>query len=285
MNPEQLRRLQKAYDFLYDKAASPAPFTVQEMIDATDWQKSSVTTYIAKQWYDFLLRMGVATYKVKYDFRRLSFDEFLNLASQKRKVFSKYRRIEYGRVVSYEFLIPLTRETELRRSLDDLFYIDTIRRRLEELERTDIYSWVEKDDQESEETYLTRVCDAVAQRFGGYSISHVGGRFRASDVKSRQEAAEMLANDRRYLIDETTAVVRFIIPIRASRRVNERAAGTFSFQEIGDSEALVSELDLIRAFFFNLFAETVVRVVQGEDEIWLVEDTGVSRRLYVWEKA
>ena len=38
----------------------------------------------------------------------------------------------------------------------------------------------------------------------------------AADIVSREAAAKILAADGRYLIDETTASVRFIVPIQAS---------------------------------------------------------------------
>ena len=43
------------------------------------------------------------------------------------------------------------------------------------------------------------------------------------------------------------------------------------------------EVRLIRALFFEFFAEAVVHMVDGEDEIWLLE-TGPARGLYVWER-
>jgi hypothetical protein len=47
---------------------------------------------------------------------------------------------------------------------------------------------------------------------------------------------------------------------------------------------LTREDRLIRLLFLELFAEAVVHAVEGEDEIWLVEN-GPTRRLYVWERA
>jgi hypothetical protein len=128
------------------------------------------------------------------------------------------------------------------------------------------------------------VCELVGDRFDGYSISHVRGRFRASELKSRTEAAAMLAEDLRYLIDETTAAVRFIIPLEHTKRVDPGLTGGFGFEDLGPPDDHSRELGQVRCLFFNLFAEAIVRVVQGEDVIWLLEDTGVSRRLYVWEK-
>jgi hypothetical protein len=95
----------------------------------------------------------------------------------------------------------------------------------------------------------------------------------------------MLVNDQKYLIDETTAVVRFIIPVEAAKRIDPCLPGSFSFEDVAEDGDAKAELAQIRAFFFNLFAEAIVRTVQGEDEIWLLEDTGTNRRLYVWERS
>jgi hypothetical protein len=54
--------------------------------------------------------------------------------------------------------------------------------------------------------------DTLDRRIGGFFISHVSGRFRTGPIVSRRDSAAKLASDKAYLIDETTAVVRFIIP-------------------------------------------------------------------------
>lgn len=92
----------------------------------------------------------------------------------------------------------------------------------------------------------------------------------------------MLIVGERYIIDETTAAVRFIIPI-ANTKISE------SFDEIKLDVALGSdtakEISLIHFLFFNLFVEAVVRNVKGEDAIWLLEETSHNRSLYVWSRA
>lgn len=62
----------------------------------------------------------------------------------------------------------------------------------------------------------------------------------------------------RYLIDETTAVTRFIFPCE------------------NDTEA-----DQVEFFFTNLFVRAIIEVVNGEDEIWMVE-TGLKNQLHIW---
>jgi hypothetical protein len=172
----------------------------------------------------------------------------------------------------------------LTRALDDLFYTDTIRRRLEEIGLFEVARWFPRQSHETDDDYVGRLYKAISQKFGGYSIFHVSGRFRAAEIASRTEAARMLADEQRYVIDETTAVVRFLIPLQSTRKVDDHLRGAFSFTDSVDATARAADLAEVRDFVFNLFAEAIVRVVQGEDEIWLVEDTGFQRRLYIWEK-
>ena len=56
------------------------------------------------------------------------------------------------------------------------------------------------------------VLDFIKDRLVGYSISHVSGRFRSGPLLTQQEASAQEKKGRRYLIDETTAVTRFIFP-------------------------------------------------------------------------
>ena len=63
---------------------------------------------------------------------------------------------------------------------------------------------------------------------------------------------------RRYLIDETTAVTRFIFPCESPPEVNN-----------------------VRWFFDRLFVRSIIEVVNGEDEIWMVE-SGLRNRLHIW---
>ena len=87
----------------------------------------------------------------------------------------------------------------------------------------------------------------------------------------------------RYLIDETTAMVRFIFPcgepkpnryLRSANYLEELAIGA----DGGDTER---QANAIRVFFYILFVESIVQVVDGEDEIWLLE-SGMKNRLHIW---
>lgn len=199
-----------------------------------------------------------------------------------------YRHVRYEQLVTYEFLLPLTREDRLRRALDGLFYSDTIERRLREIGLEAMEAIVPRDSGCNDAEYIAALLALVSSRFIGYSITHVNGRYRAADLLSRRAAGELLAQEGRYLVDETTAVVRFLIKCNSTRTEYEphlpAAMRAMVMAEDPPAGATAAEIRLIRALFFALFAEAVVHSVEGEDEIWLLED-GPGRRLYVWERA
>jgi hypothetical protein len=276
-------KARQAYHFLLKHAKSNTSFRIEDLMDVTDWKRSTVETYIGKQWRQIVTRRANGEILVLPEIKRLSEDAFLQLATQNRTIFTTYQRVKYREIVTYEFLLPLTREDQLRKALDALFYKDTIRQRLLEIGLEHVNSWLTRNEGETDELYMDRVCELISEKFGGYSISHVSGRYRAAAITSREDAARMLAVDERYIIDETTASVRFIIPIKATR-VEEKDFDRINFDEYDLEQTVIEEITLVHSLFFNLFVEAVVRMVQGEDEIWLVEETTRTRSLYAWQK-
>ena len=275
-----------AYDFFFAKLEANEPFTVQDLVAATGWAEQSVTTYLGKQYHEFIERRPSATLRVRPRFRRISWEQFRGLSTQKRQVFQEYRRRSYDAVVQYEFLLPLTREDQLRESLDSLFFVDAIRQRLDEIDIDELRSWVGQEPGESREKYLQRLMDLVGETFFGYSVSHVNGRFRDRELLTREDAARLVAARDAYIVDETTASVRFIVPIASTERHHE---GTFADSGVDVSNTQVAsgaaeEVRLIRRLFFGLFVEAVVSSIQGEAEIWLIERGPHGERLFVWER-
>jgi hypothetical protein len=274
-----------AYRFFQQKCASRDYFTVTDLMQATGWTKITVETYISKQFHDLLFFQPDRKIQVRPEFQRIDEETFLQIATQKRKIFTEYQRLKYSEVVTYEFLLPLTREEQLHLALDDLFFEDAVQQRLYEIGLDRVKEWIPVVGMEQEAEYVHRVCQVVSDKFGGYSISHVSGRYRASALASRAQAAEMFANGKRYIIDETTASVRFIIPIEATRTTDLHGADQAISYSAKPGKKVVREIDLVRSLFFNLFVEAIVRMVKGEDVIWLVEETGFNRSLYVWQRS
>lgn len=178
--------------------------------------------------------------------------------------------------------MPLTNERHLRTALDALFYKNTILSRLKTLDRAGLEKRFRREQGEQKVAYFDRICNWVSARFGGYSISHVNGRFRASGLCSMQEAATLQEDGGRYLVDETTAVVRFIFycgdPIVKKPPLSSRH---FEHDEEVANSQEPDDAKLVRWFFGALFVQSIIQVVNGEDEIWMVE-SGIRHRLHIW---
>jgi hypothetical protein len=283
--PSNLVRPLKAYRFLRKRARTARGFTVPGMMRATGWKESSVRTYLSKHFREAISQRG-KTFYIDYSFVRMSETDFLKHITQKRAVYTQYQRQKYENVITFEFLLPLTREGQLRSTLDDLFFSDTIERRLREIGLQNLEQIISRHPRMKDDTYIRKISDIVSEKFVGYSISHVSGRFRLADLMSRTEAGNLLANDERYLIDESTAVARFIVPCKSSVMTYEddfdSMQAALCDSAVRNSEGKVErEVRLIRSLFFHLFVEAIVRTVHGEDAIWLLEN-GPQRRLYVW---
>jgi len=152
----------------------------------------------------------------------------------------------------YDFYLPLTNENLLRQNLDELFYADTLKKRLLAINLEELTPIYKMENDESETEYYVRLTNQASDLFWGYSISHVGGRFRTGDrILSKKEAAEILG--KAYLIDETTAIVRFIFPHDENKR---------EYHE---------KLDRL---FQLLFVKAITEATPDEDEIWLLESLG-----------
>jgi hypothetical protein len=228
---------------------------------------------------DYLERVSKGVYRVLPEFKRLTWEEFQELVTQVRHPFAIYDRTTFTSVVVYDFLLPLTREDKLRKALDELFYRDTLERRITEVGLDVIGRYIPRQANEPERAYVTRVIQFIDDRIGGFSISHVSGRFRVGKILTRKESGDKLAADEPYLIDETTAVVRFIIPCASSKIAHE---GDFELAESEDehSEAVEQEIAQIRGIFFEIFVEALVPSIRGEKLIWMLETTLKGQRLY-----
>ena len=190
-------------------------------------------------------------------FRRyMTWDRFQQHVTQtRRRAAADYKRTSFSLVRIYEFFMPLTNEDHLRSALDALFYRDSVEARLRTLKVATLHRAFPKLKDEAERHYLDRLCLWISQRFVGYSVYHVNGRFRAQELLSRADAGR----SERYLVDETTAVARFIFPCESTE-----------------------ESERIEFFFRSLFVESIIEIVNAEDEIWMVE-TGVQNQLHIWQ--
>jgi hypothetical protein len=273
---EKQRRLHK---FLVSAFENRHRFTKEQLGDETQYPEV-IKTYWSKQVRPLLENQGNGIYVVGEVFRRfLIWNEFQkHVVSQKRRLAADYNTLTYANVLIFEFFMPLANESHLRSSLDALFYRDTIIDRLKRVSPNRLHKYFPRANEVSDDEYTGGVCDWVQKKFGGYSISHVNGRFRADELMSRTEAA----SHSRYLVDETTAIVRFIFPCGIDR-ATPLHEGYFEelFDDISNDSDAQQEAMKIRWLFGALFVRSVVQIVSGEDEIWMLE-SGMQNRLHIW---
>lgn len=249
----------RAFEFFGSHFDSQEPFSKADLAAVTTWSPSALNTYWSKQFRPFLKDATSGKSRVSEAFRIFSnWERFREHVTQVRYGATDYKPKEYDSVMVFEFFMPLTNETALRGTLDSLFYKDTILWKLKGMELSELQEQIDPLTGESTDDYLDRLCLWIAKRFVGYSISHVAGRFRGEKLSTRLEAAE-IEKRRRYLIDETTAITRFIFPCE-------------------DAE----EAARVRWFFDRLFVQSIIEVVSGEDEIWMIE-SGLRSRLHIWK--
>ncbi len=275
---------EKAFEFLSDKFNSQERFSRKDFRDYTEWTESSFRTYFSKQFKTLLIKENDGNYKVSESFRRfITWDKFQNHVTQNRHIATDYSIFCYDKVIIFEFFMPLTNEGYLRSTLDSLFYRDSVMKRLKSLDTVELSRYFIKDENQTDDQYLNKIGDWVSDKFGGYSISHVDGRFRAKELSTLQDAYKFIEKGENYLIDETTAIVRFIFPCGEIKVVNDMS---FEPDDDGDNEIddnfIKDEPNAVRYLFFKLFVRNIVLIVNGEDEIWMME-SGLRNRLHVWK--
>lgn len=275
----------RAHDFLLDRFAKDLPFSKLEFQEATGWTSSSLKTYWSKQFKPLLVSVDREKYRVGEVFRRFTeWTQFQQHVTQVRRAASQYTVFTRDRVILFEFFMPLTNEGYLRTALDSLFYADTIRGKLSTVATHELQRHFPRALRESDAAYFDRIYKWIADRFIGYSITHVAGRFRSGDcLKTIREAAEMFERKSgRYLIDETTAIVRFVFPCGKPKENTFHAYDDYVEVPLEkDPDETKVEASLIRFFFWILFVRSIVEFVNGEDQIWLLE-SGMRNRLHIW---
>lgn len=279
------RRQKLAFQFLRAHAENGLHTTKAELAATAEWKSATVDAHFSKEYGDFVV-VDTDGFRVKKEFLRVTEEAFLQYVTQKKRFFSQYNRYVHPSAVIFDFFLPVSKEDKLRRAIDELFYRDTVARRLEEIPVDRLREIFAVDHPQTMEECVARLCDCVSERFGGYSVSHVQGRFRASSLATREEVGTLLTRDQPYLIDETTAVARFIIPCNSDKQSydpNMDDIHSIISQTDSAGPDAIEEARSIRALFFHLFVEAVVREVDGEEQIWMLE-SGIVSKLFIWEK-
>lgn len=285
IDDQKSRNHREIFNFLREKFRTQGSFSKAELFSVVpELSTGTKNTYWSKWINNFLTGESGGRFRVAEAFRPYStWESFNRVATQKRRTYQDYTELNYDNVIIYDFLMPLSNEVHLRTTLDALFYKDTVLARLRAIGYEKVRECLPTTELESQDDTLERACQWVAERFSGYSISHVNGRFRASGLATTGEAANLQKEGGHYLVDETTAIVRFIFCCGMPRHVKVGAPCSDLFEHGFDqsNEDEIREYGSIRWLFRNLFVENILQVVNGEDEIWMVE-SGVRNRLYRW---
>jgi len=281
-SPEQ----KKVFDFFRQKYDSQEFFAKNELAVYAGWdpEKSTFKTYWSKQFRPLLVPHG-EKYRVSQYFKRFAtWAKFRdNVLTQNRVLSPGYKPSTFDKLVVFEFFMPLRNEEYLRAALDMLFYKDFVISRLKIFDDAELLKYFPKKDGETQDAYLEGICNWVSDKFVGYSIRHVSGRYRLGNLKSKKEANELTEGGEPYLIDETTAVTTFIIPY-GEPHPNTAIPDEKKQNESETETNLLNEANMIRWIFSQLFVQSIIEVVNGEDEIWLLE-SGVFNRLHIWKSA
>lgn len=129
-------QIEKCYEYL--QAHAGKEITFKELLDFTGWAESNLSTNISKRIREFLddrhsrgVPIGDRTYYVNRNILNVSIEDFHNLFRQKNWIFSQYEYNKHEKVRIYDFYLPLTNENLLRQNLDELFFKDTLKKRLQ----------------------------------------------------------------------------------------------------------------------------------------------------------
>jgi hypothetical protein len=279
----------RVHELFLQKFATGEPVTRKEVGDITGWKPKTLDTYWSKQFRSILAPYSSGGFRVTEAFRDyVDFRRFRELVTQVKRRDEPtgapdYTLLQHDHVLVYEFFMPLTNETTLKQSLDRLFYRDAVISRLRQLDQSALRKWFPPEGAKKAD-YFEALSDWISDRFSGYSIAVVNGRFRIQDLISRVDAANSEASGKPYLIDETTAIVRFIFPCgKPIRREPPEAVTNYEDPDDApeDAEALL-EAKSIRWFFKALFVQNILEVVAGKEaEVWMVE-SGIRNRVHIY---
>lgn len=247
------------HKFFMERLQDLKPFTKKDLQQVTGWQDKALDTYWSKQYKGLVDDLGNGKFRMRERFRVLApWKKFQAFVTQVRTLPPTYAPTVYDQVVAYEFYLPLAHEAALRVTLDSLFFKDALFPRLQRLDAAALRKLFGKDLVQPYEALFESIFSFIERKFGGYSIYHVDGRFRGAPLSTQEEVAAIQRSGQRYLVDETTAVVRFIFPVK------------------GD------EPEQVRFLFERLFLSAITDQVSGEDEIWVVE-SGMRNRVSIWK--
>lgn len=174
---------ERAHRYLSARFKDLETFTKEEFQIATGWSESAFKTYWSKQLKWLLETTDSELYRVRGTFARyLNITDFRAHLSQVKGHANEYEYQEYEKVIVYEFYMPLAHEIALRMTLDSLFYEDVIIPRLKRIDAQSLTQHIPPEKLFGDAGAVDRARLFVDRKFGGYSIYHVSGRFRADSL-------------------------------------------------------------------------------------------------------
>lgn len=276
-NMRETESIKRAFEFLMAHAQERKFFSVEQLSIDAGWNIAETRENISNRLSDLAYGEG-EKYFAKPEILRVRLADFKELLYQKKRLFTDYILEVSPSILIYEFFMPLSREDRLREALDNLFYRDTIEQRIQEIGVSRIRDGLKLPPEYSEAKIHQLVFDFMESTIGGYSIYMVSGRYRADRLASREEVITRPFAYGPYIVDETTAIVRFILPIETDAEKFEYGKILEPASKVIDTE---KRAELMSWLFLNFFAEALIRVVQKEDEIWLLE-SGMRSAFYRW---
>jgi hypothetical protein len=262
-------KIRASFDFLRERARSEdKSFTLSELSTASKWTEKTARAYISKHLSEFVLKgKQINSYEVNTRIIDVQYFDYVSLFKQSDVLAPNYHEHRYSDVVVYELFLPLTCEDKLRRALEKLFYKDIVIDRFKSIGFDELKNVFEKNIGKNNQEYLEELATFISQRFGGYSISHVSGRFRSDELSTKMRAREIEDAGGSYLIDETTAVVRFIIPLHATEEI---VSASTQVSQMPLKLNVEQELKQVEWSFRAIFVSAILNTV-GQEEIWVLE--------------
>jgi hypothetical protein len=272
------RKIRLAFEFLRERARAKEGFSISELSDACQWTSENTKTNISKRLSEFILRSGKKL-TVSPLILSVNYERFLGLFKQKNILFGgKYIDCINPHFSIFDFFLPLSLEDIMKQRLDNLFYKDSVIAGFRTINIKKLRT-LTGNKNDSYESLIEKCSIYIGKKITGYSISQVNGRFRASELMEKQQAFNYTEHGDRYIIDETTAVIRFIIPhyfqsysidINGQRKLIDEHVPFASL-------SLGKEIAFTRFLFRNLFVNAIISVITSQDEIWLLETGSFSQ--------
>ncbi len=274
-----LQNIKPVFDFLIVQFQKKMSFSADNLAQIAELPVSETNLIISDR-LEELTTFDGKKYHVKPEILRVRFEDFKELFLHKKQLFSDYVLEVSSSIQIYEFFMPLSREDRLREALDNLFYKDAIEQRIQEIGLLKIREGLKLSNEFSDVEISKIVFDFMESAVRGYSIYLVNGRYRADLLATHKEVISRPFGYGPYIVDETTAIVRFIFPVKSDAENYEQGEILEPATKKGGTQ---NRAKLMSWLFLNFFAEALIRVVPKEDEIWLLE-SGMRSAFYRWTR-